>query len=100
MTSGSEGLPEDSFEDVINVDDEVKAVKQEEERFVLDSVVVPTRRSKLATEKTTSMDNLTLSNSVIETAKEEIEKAGVSHPIPLPLQYFHTPCQLHHQFLM
>lgn len=78
MTSGSDGLPEDSFEDVITVNEEVKVEKKEEERYVLDSVVVPARRSKLSTEKTTSIDNLTLSNTTDEAVKEEGETSEVS----------------------
>ena len=86
MTSGFEELPEDSFEDIITVADDIKHVKKEEQRFVLDSVVLPARRSKLATEKTTSVDNLTLSRPATEAIKDEKITVEVRCHLPRDLK--------------
>lgn len=85
MASGFEELPEDSFEDIITVADDIKHVKKEEQRFVLDSVVLPARRSKLATEKTTSVDNMTLSRPASEAIKDEKITVEVRCRLPLDL---------------
>ena len=93
MASGFEELPEDSFEDIITVADDIKHVKKEEQRFVLDSVVLPARRSKLATEKTTSVDNMTLVRPATEAIKDKEITVEVRchHPLDLdnPLNLLH-----------